>query len=155
MARFADLYARVSPRLAHKPGSSLFSRTHARLLRRSGGRLGRKFLGADVLVLRTVGRRSGKTREAPVMFVPHGDAFAVVASNAASQSPPAWWLNLQAEPEADAFVDGAWHSIRARRATEEERSLLWPRLAAMYSGYDHYLSLATRELPLVLLEPRP
>jgi deazaflavin-dependent oxidoreductase (nitroreductase family) len=150
----ADLYARVSPRLAHGPGSSAFSRTHAWLLRRSGGRLGRRFMGGDVLVLRTTGRRSGEPREAPMFYLPFRGGWAVVASNAASRRPPAWWLNLEAVPDADAMVGETWTPVRARRASDDERDELWPRFVAMYSGYDRYAELATREMPVVVLEPR-
>jgi F420H(2)-dependent quinone reductase len=150
----ADFYARISPYVAHRPGATLASRGHALLLRVSGGRLGRRMLGADVLVLRTTGRRSGEPRESPAFFVSHGDAFAVVASNAASRRFPAWWLNLEADPDGDALVDGDWRPIRARRADERETAELWPKFTAAYSGYDHYKSIATRELPVVLLEPR-
>lgn len=154
VSRLASLYARISPRLAHKPGSAFFSRAHAHLVKASGGRLGRRFLGADVLVLRTTGRRSGRPREAPLMFVRERSALVIVASNAASAAPPAWWLNLQAQPHAEAMVDGNWRQVTARRATEAEVEAVWPRLAAMYSGYDHYRQIASRELPVVFLEPR-
>jgi deazaflavin-dependent oxidoreductase (nitroreductase family) len=155
VGRIADGYARISPRLAHGPGSSLFSRTHAALFRRSGGRIGRRFMGADVLVLRTVGRRSGQPREAPMFYLSFRDGWAVVASNAASRRPPAWWLNLEASPDADALVPGKkWTPVRARRASSEERDELWPRFVAMYRGYDRYAELATREMPVIVLEPR-
>ena len=154
MGRFADAYSKLSPRVAHKPGTSAASRAHAWLLRRSGGRIGKRFLGADVAVLRTTGRKSGEPRESPMFYLSHGDGWAVVASNAASKRPPAWWLNLEAKPDAEAFVDGSWQPVRARRATEQEREALWPRFVAMYRGYDHYKSVATREMPVVVLEPR-
>jgi deazaflavin-dependent oxidoreductase (nitroreductase family) len=144
----------VSPRLAGRRGTALPTRAHAWLLRRTRGRVGRRFLGADVLVLRTTGRRSGELRDAPVFYLGHGRGFAVVASNAASERPPAWWLNLQAQPQAEAFVAGASHRVSARRATDEETAELWPRFVAMYRGYDHYRSVATREMPVVVLEPR-
>src|SRR5438270_9013540 len=104
MSRLSEVYARISPHLAHRPGATQASRAHAWLLRRSNGRLGRRFIGAPVLVLRTTGRRSGQARESPMFFVRNGEGFAVVASNAASQRPPAWWLNLQADPRAQALV---------------------------------------------------
>jgi deazaflavin-dependent oxidoreductase (nitroreductase family) len=154
MSRVADAYARVSPLLAGRRGTAIPTRAHAWLLRRSGGRIGRRFLGADVLVLRTTGRRSGRQREAPMFFLPHDGGFAVVASNAASARPPAWWLNLQAIPEAEALVAGSAHPVRARAATDAEVEQLWPRFVEMYRGYDHYVSIATRELPVVVLEPR-
>ncbi len=154
MSRVADVYARISPHLAHRPGSALATQAHAWLVRCTGGRLGGRALGADILVLRTVGRRSGQSRDAPMFFVRHGDGFAVVASNAASARTPAWWFNLQDHPEADALVHGHTHPVRARAAAEQEVAELWPRLVELYSGYDHYKSIARRELPVVILEPR-
>jgi deazaflavin-dependent oxidoreductase (nitroreductase family) len=154
MSRLADAYARISPRLAHRPGATAFSRAHAWLLSASGGRLGKRFMGADVLVLRTIGRRSGEPRESPMFYVPFGDGYAVVASNAASRRLPAWWLNLRERPEAEATVGHGWRPVRAREASAGEREELWPRFVAMYRGYDHYESLATREMPVVVLEPR-
>jgi deazaflavin-dependent oxidoreductase (nitroreductase family) len=156
VASVADIYARVSPYLAAKPGAGVATRTHARVLRASGGRLAGRVLGVkgDVLVLRTIGRRSGKQRDAPMFFIAQGDAFAVVASNGAAKHTPAWWFNLQDRPEAEAFVRGVAHPVRARPATEQEVGELWPRFVALYSGYEHYKSIATRELPVVILEPR-
>jgi deazaflavin-dependent oxidoreductase (nitroreductase family) len=130
------------------------TRLHAWVLRRTGGRLGGRALGADVLVLSTTGRRSGRQRDAPVFFVPYGQGFAVLAANAASARPPAWWLNLQQHPDAEALVRGHTYSVRSRAASEQETAELWPRLAENYSGIEHYRSVARRELPVVVLEPR-
>jgi F420H(2)-dependent quinone reductase len=154
IGRVADIYARVSPLLAHRPGATLGSRAHAWVFRRTGGRVGRRFMGAQVLVLRTTGRRSGEPREAPMFYVRHGDGFAVVASNAASARRPAWFHNLEARPEADVLVDGESHPVRGRRATADEERELWPRFVEIYRGYDHYREIAKRELPVVVLEPR-
>jgi F420H(2)-dependent quinone reductase len=150
----ADIFARISPRLAHRPGSARATQLHAWLVRRTGGRIGGRAIGADILVLRTTGRRSGRPRDAPLMFAPVGEGFAIVASNAASEHPPAWWFNLQDHPDAEAFVRGSTYAVRARAASEAEIAELWPRLVEMYSGYDHYKSIAARELPVVILEPR-
>ncbi len=144
--------ARLTPYLAHRPGTALATQAHAWIVRHTGGRLGGRALGAEVLVLRTLGRRSGQWRDAPVFFVPCGDGFAIVASNAASTRPPAWWFNLQAHPDADVLVRGRTYSVRARAATETEIAELWPRLVEVYSGYEHYRSIATRELPVVILD---
>ena len=154
MGRAADLYAKVSPRLAHRPGSAHATRLHAWVLRRSGGRLGRRFVGVPVIVLRTTGRRSGEPRESPMFYLSHGDSWAVMASNAASERPPAWFLNLEANPDADALVDGGWHAVRGRRATAEESAELWPRFVELYPGVEHYRSIAKRDFPIVILERR-
>ncbi len=74
--------------------------------------------------------------------------------NGASEQPPAWWLNLRAERAAEALVNGRWAPVRARQATEEEAEQLWPGLVEIYRGYDHYREIVTRELPVVILEPR-
>ncbi len=153
MARFAEIYARVSPRLAHKPGTAAASRLHAWVHRKTRGRIGGRLLGADVLTLRTTGRRSGQLRESPMFYLKDAGNYAVVASNAGSPRPPAWWLNLQADPGAQMYVRGVTQRVRARPAGEQETAALWPRFVAMYAGYDHYRSIATRTLPVVILEP--
>ena len=154
MSLLARAYARISPRLAHGPGSAAVTKAHAALIRRTNGRFGTRFFGGGrLLVLRTTGRRSGQPRESPMLFHDDGDALVVCAANGASRRPPAWWLNLQAEPRAEALVRGRWRRVRARKATDEERRRLWPRLQETYEGHDHYLAIATRELPVVLLEP--
>jgi deazaflavin-dependent oxidoreductase (nitroreductase family) len=155
MSRVGRLYARMSPHLAHRPGTAAPTKLHAWLIRRSGGRLGTRFFGGSrLLVLRTTGRKSGQPRESPMIFIRDGGRFVVCASNGASARPPAWWLNLQARPEGDAFVDGTWQPVVARRATTEEADRLWPRLRESYEGFDHYLAVSRRELPVVVLEPR-
>ena len=153
-SRATELYARISPRLAGRPGTAHATRADAWLVRRFGRSVLGRALGVSVLVLRTIGRRSGEPREAPMFFVPHRDGYAVVASNAGSRRPPAWWLNLEAEPDAEALIDGSWRPVRARRATDDEARELWPRLVEVYEGYEHYRRIAPRELPVVVLEPR-
>ena len=154
MPNVADIFARISPHLAHRPGSARATQLHGWLVRHSGGCIAGRALGGDILVLRTTGRRSGRVRDAPLLFVTQGDGFAVVASNAASARLPAWWFNLQDHPDAEAVLRGNTHPVRARAATEEERAELWLRLVRLYSGYTHYESIAKRELPIVVLEPR-
>jgi deazaflavin-dependent oxidoreductase (nitroreductase family) len=154
MSRVAELYARISPKLAHRPGSTAATRVHARIHRATGGRIGGRVLGADVLTLRTTGRRSGQARDSPVFYIEDGHNYAVVASNAGSPRPPAWWLNLQAQPDAEASVNGKVNPIHARPASDAETATLWPRFVAMYAGYDHYRSITSRTLPVVILEPR-
>jgi deazaflavin-dependent oxidoreductase (nitroreductase family) len=149
----AEIYARLSPKLAHRPGTSLASRAHAWIMSRSGGRIARTLFGSPLLVLRTTGRRTGNRRESPMLFVEHENGYAVVASNAASRRVPAWWLNLQARPECEVFVDGGWRAARARAASDAEAAALWPRLDEVYVGFEHYRQLATRDFPVVILEP--
>ena len=87
MSSLASVFARISPYLAHRPGSARATQAHAWLMRRTGGRIGGSGLGTEFLVLRTIGRRSGQPRDAPLLFLAYGEGFVIVASNAASQRP--------------------------------------------------------------------
>lgn len=150
------IYGRVSPHLAHGPLSARVSRAHAKLIARTNGRLGGRFLGgAPLLVLRTTGRRSGHRRETPAIYVKAGpQSWAISASNAASKRYPAWWHNLQANPEAEVLVEGSWRRVRARKAEGREAQELFARIEDVYEGARHYAAIATREMPVVVLEPR-
>jgi deazaflavin-dependent oxidoreductase (nitroreductase family) len=134
-----------------------WTRTHARLLRWSKGRLRFGFFFAGrmkVLALTTTGRKSGQHRSSVVAYLPEGDAFAVVASNAGSSRTPAWWLNLQADPNGQVDAEGRRVEVRAREASAEERDRLWPRFIEANESYSHYETYTDRPLPVVLLEPR-
>jgi deazaflavin-dependent oxidoreductase (nitroreductase family) len=136
--------------------SPLLTRAHAAVIRCSGGRIRRSFLftgGMPILVLTTVGRKSGQRRSTPVGYVRYRDAFAVLASNAGSDRVPAWWLNLQAQPSAEVLADGARHAVKARRADAAENDALWTDFARLNPGFDEYRNLTERNLPVVLLEP--
>src|SRR5215218_5951198 len=100
---------------------------HTRILRLGAGRIRRSFLLAGnqpVLILTTTGRRSGTRRSTPVAYVRDGDRLAISGANAGLDRPPAWWLNLQADPHAEIELDGRREAVHARHAAgEEERQL--------------------------------
>jgi deazaflavin-dependent oxidoreductase (nitroreductase family) len=152
------LFARIRHRLTWMRRSSpLLTRAHAAAIRLSGGRIRRSFIftgGLPVLVLTTVGRKSGQRRSTPVGYLSHGDGFAVLASNAGSDRSPAWWLNLQADPSAEILADRARLAVRARRADPAEEKALWERFAALNPGFDEYRNLTERRIPVVVLEPQ-
>lgn len=129
----------------------LMSASHVFWYRLSGGALGGKMMGAPILLLTTIGRKTGKARTAPLMYISDGDDLVVVASNAGSDNAPAWWGNLQKEPHAEVQVRGEKRKVVARQATPEEKSRLWPPLTAMYPSYDDYQKKTTREIPVVIL----
>ena len=131
------------------------TRLHARMLRLSGGRLKRSFLfaaGQPVLAITTIGRKSGDARSTVIACMPDGDDLVVVPSNAGQDRPPAWWLNLRANPRAEVDFRGEHRVVRARRASAEEESRLWPRILEQYSGFEQYRRMASREIPVVILE---
>jgi F420H(2)-dependent quinone reductase len=137
--------------------SSRLTRAHAALVRLSGGRIHRSYLftgGMPILVLTTVGRRSGKTRSTPVGYLKRGDGFAVLASNAGNDRSPAWWLNLQADSHAEVLAGRKRIAVQARRAGPDEEATLWNEFARLNPGFDEYRNLTERQIPVVILEPR-
>jgi deazaflavin-dependent oxidoreductase (nitroreductase family) len=152
------IFARIRHRLSGlRRSSPAFTRAHAALIRLSGGRIRRSFLftgGMPVLVLTTTGRKSGQRRSTPVGYLKHGDAFAVLASNAGNDRSPAWWLNLQADPGAEVLAERARIPVSARRADASIENKLWGEFARLNPGFDQYRNLTERQIPVVLLEPK-
>jgi deazaflavin-dependent oxidoreductase (nitroreductase family) len=105
------------------------------------------------LLLTTTGRKSGKTRTTPLLYLRDGADIAVVASNGGSDSAPAWWLNLRATPAAHIELGRHKIPVTARKASQEERDRLWPAFTAGYNGYEKYITRTSREIPVVILEP--
>ena len=106
------------------------TRAHALLYRLSGGRILGRIGGQDVLLLQTVGRRTGRSRSTPVQYLPHDHAFVVVAANRGAARPPAWYLNLCAAPRARVRVGSDDVEVLARELGGTERDALWRQLTA-------------------------
>ena len=135
----------------------LFWRVHRMLNRVSGGR----FLwtpstkrGWGALRLTTVGRRSGRDRPVIVGYVEDGPNLVVMAMNGWDEGHPAWWLNLEAHPDAVVRLKGEQsRPVHARQAVGAERDRLWQRLAAAESGdLDGYAGLRSTTTPVIVLE---
>ena len=126
-------------------------RSHRAVYRLTGGRLLGRVAGMPVLLLTTTGRRSGRARTTPLTYFEVGDDLVVVASNGGEDSPPAWWLNLCAQPEATITLGTDTQAVTARPATEEEHERLWPMITATHPGYAAYARRTTRPIPVVLL----
>ena len=121
--------------------------------RASGGRVWAKVKGAPVLLLDHVGRKSGKKRTTPVLYMADGDDLVIVGSRGGSDATPAWLLNLMAMGSCTVQVGRERRSVSAREATAEEKAELWPRLTQMYSDYDVYQSRTSRQIPVIILSP--
>lgn len=130
----------------------LLSAAHAVALARTGGRVFGRWFGAPLLLLETVGRRTGRARVAPLVYVPDGEDLVVVPGNAGSDAPPAWWLNLRASGRGVVIVGGRRRPVAARVACGAERRRLWRRLAAV-TPLEHYDRRSARHLPVVVLSP--
>ena len=131
----------------------LIAKVHTFLYRVSGGRLGGRISGSRVVLLTTTGRKSGKRRTTPLLSLPDGENIVIVASNGGNDRHPVWWLNLQANPEAELRTGNETKPVRAEAASEEEKARLWPLLVEMYSGYARYQQGTERKIPVVVLRP--
>lgn len=125
------------------------------VFRATGGRLGAKFIGgAPVFLLITTGRKSGQPRTAPLLYLRDGNDYVVVASKGGMSHHPLWFNNLEANPDAEVEIGNQKIKVRARRANDEEKARLWPKLVEMYPDYDDYQARTERNIPVVLLSPR-
>lgn len=136
-----------------RPVAEVIWKIHRALYTSTRGRIGHHFLGMRTLLLTTRGRKSGEPRPTALMYQEYGPSLAVVASNLGSDRPPAWWLNLQARPEAEVRLGTERRLVRAREADPAERARLWARFVEMYDDYEVYESATSRPIPIVLLEP--
>jgi deazaflavin-dependent oxidoreductase (nitroreductase family) len=131
---------------------ALITRVHRFVYLKSGGRIGANLLWMKMLLLVTVGRKSGRVRKTPLLYIEDAGRFIVVASNAGDSRDPAWWLNLQAKPTAQAQIGRERIEVRWRRASAAESEALWPKLTESYAFYPRYREKAGREIPIVILE---
>jgi F420H(2)-dependent quinone reductase len=124
----------------------------------TGGRLGLRAAKADswgMLRLRTVGRRSGKERVAILGYFEDGPDLVTMAMNGWGDPEPAWWLNLQAQPDAIVDLPGGSRPVRARAANKDERPRLWARWAVYDKDLDGYAAMRSRETAVVIFSPQP
>lgn len=106
------------------------------------------------LVITTTGRRSGRPRSNPLLYVPDGDAFVVTGSNWGQSDQPAWALNLMADPRATVAVRGRRIRVRAQLASGPERDRLWRLLVTEWPAYETYVERAGgRDIHVFRLEP--
>jgi deazaflavin-dependent oxidoreductase (nitroreductase family) len=105
------------------------------------------------LLLTTRGRKSGKTLTLPLIFGHFGPDYVVVASKGGAPSHPAWYLNLQADPNVSVQVRALKFSARARTAEGTERADLWRRMVEIYAPYERYQAKTPRQIPVVVLAP--
>jgi deazaflavin-dependent oxidoreductase (nitroreductase family) len=136
------------------PDFSLFGDEHVRQYEASGGKVGHDWNGAPVLILHTKGRKSGAIRKLPLLYGRDGNNYLLIASKGGAADHPAWYLNLEANPEATIQVWADLIPVTARTATPEEKARLWPIMTAKWPDYDKYQQKTQRDIPLVILSPR-
>jgi deazaflavin-dependent oxidoreductase (nitroreductase family) len=130
----------------------LFGAEHVARYRETGGEHGHDWKGTTTLLLTTTGHKSGEQHTTPLIYQPHGDDYVIVASKGGAPDPPAWYLNLEKNPDVEVQIRDDVFRARARTATPEEKPELWRTMTATWPDYDNYQRKTEREIPLVVLE---
>ncbi len=129
---------------------------HQAIFRASKGRLLGRAGGMPVVILSTIGRRSGKQRSTMLTSPVHDDdRIVLVASFGGDDRHPAWYLNLRDDPHVTVTMAGRDRPMLARIAGDDEKAELWPGVVEAYSGYDAYQRKTERKIPVVILEAPP
>ena len=138
-----------------RPVIKVMSLLNTWIYRASGGRIGGKWMyGAPILLLTTTGRRSGEPRTAPLLYLEDGERVILVGSQGGMSKDPLWVKNADANPDVEIEVGSRRRRMRARRGMAEEKTRYWPDLCRMYPDYDDYQARTTRDIPILILEPR-
>jgi F420H(2)-dependent quinone reductase len=146
---YLDVAERLSPLLTR------LTAPHTLAYRLTSGLVGHRFpFFPPMLLLDHVGARSGKRRTTPLVYLRDGDDYVIVASKGGNPRNPAWFHNLRANPETTIQVGSERIPVRARVASPQKRTPLWPKVVEHYGGYADYQKRTERKIPLVILEPR-
>jgi deazaflavin-dependent oxidoreductase (nitroreductase family) len=133
---------------------ALFGQEHIDRYVATDGDEGHDWQGTHTLLLTTTGRRTGEQRVSPLIYGRHGDDYLIVASKGGTPEHPAWYLNLEANPEVGVQVKGEKFRALARTATPEEKAVMWPIMTTEWPDYDRYQEKTDRDIPVVVLERR-
>ena len=139
----------------YAPSTSEFAREQVELIESSGGTRGTTLNDRPVVVLWTLGVKSGKIRKTPLMRVEHDGEYAVVASMGGAPTHPVWYRNLLAHPLVELQDGPVRRDYVAREVTGAERDAWWARATAVWPDYDTYTTRTDRQIPVVVLTPAP
>jgi len=137
----------------YEPGTSDWAREQLDLFEASNGAEGNTLRGMPIIVLTSVGAKSGKLRKNPLMRVEHDGNYAAVASLGGAPKHPVWYYNLKANPHVELQDGPVKRDYTARELEGEEKALWWERSVAAYPDYADYQTKTDRQIPVFLLEP--
>jgi deazaflavin-dependent oxidoreductase (nitroreductase family) len=139
----------------YEPSPTQWVREQVELYESSGGTKGTTLLdtGMPVILLTTLGAKSGKIRKTPLMRVEHDGTYAVVASLGGAPKHPVWYFNIRSEPRVELQDGPVKQDMAAREVTGEEKAQWWERAVAAYPPYAEYQQKTSREIPVFVLEP--
>jgi len=129
------------------------TRAHVWLYRTSQGRLGKNFAGSACCWVDMRGRKSGKVRTIPLIYIPDGEDVILIASQGGMDIDPVWVGNLMADPNVEIIAAGKTRKMIARRADDAEKAKRWPVAVAVYKDFDQYQARTERDIPLFVCSP--
>jgi len=135
----------------YEPSPLTWSREQAELYESSGGTDGLTLRGKPVVVVTSVGARTGKLRKTPLMRVEHDGTYAVVASLGGAPNNPVWYHNLVANPQVELQDGPVKHDYTAREVSGDERDLWWARAVESFPNYAEYQTQTSRTIPVFVL----
>ena len=137
----------------YEPGTSAWSRQQTEIYEATNGEQGGDLRGRSVIVLTSVGAKTGKLRKTALMRVEHDGVYAVVASLGGAPQNPAWYHNLKANPHVE-LQDGATRrDYTAREVTGDEKATWWKRAVEAWPDYATYQARTDRQIPVFVLDP--
>jgi len=133
----------------------IISKIHGYMYSGSGGRIGKKLGNQDIILLTTIGRNSGKKRNVPLAVIRHEDKYLVIGSFGGSPVHPAWFLNIESNPDVQIRLGRAVINYRASiiRKLDDDYEKLWDKAVNVYQGFDSYKRATDREIPIIVLTP--
>ncbi|MFF5337140.1 nitroreductase family deazaflavin-dependent oxidoreductase [Streptomyces sp. NPDC013181] len=137
----------------YEPSPAQWVRDQVEQYESSGGTEGTTMRGMPVIILTTVGAKTGKIRKTPLMRVEHDGRYAVVASQGGAPTHPVWYHNLKADPRAELQDGPERRDMTAREVTGEEKALWWERAVEAFPDYADYQRKTDRQIPVFVLEP--
>lgn len=135
------------------PSPSQRVRDQVELYESSGGTEGTTMRGRPVVIVTSIGARSGKVRKTPLMRVEHDGAYLLVASQGGAPDHPTWYFNLTAHPVVEVQDGAVRQDMNVRELAGSERSAWWERAVEAWPDYDEYAKKTDREIPVFLAEP--
>jgi len=137
----------------YAPSTAAWAREQAELFERTAGAEGNTLRGRPIILLTSLGAKSGKLRKTPLMRVEHDGEYAVVASKGGAPEHPVWYYNLVAHPLVELQDGAVKKDYLSRIATGEERAVWWQRAVEAWPPYADYQKRTDREIPVFVLTP--
>jgi deazaflavin-dependent oxidoreductase (nitroreductase family) len=137
----------------YEPSTSDWARKQAELFERSGGTKGNTLRGMPIILITSVGAKSGKLRKTPLMRIEHDGEYAVVASLGGAPKHPVWFYNLVKNPQVELQDGPVKRDYVAREVTGDEKTIWWERAVAAYPDYADYQKKTSRQIPVFVLTP--